>query len=251
MILDGIELKEKQTPSGTWYYEYGESHLPTAVYFHGIDQRGNGDIWSLPLVLDQGICARQWVNGGHNAWAFKEVFSLGIRILIPQLPKSMSEWSLSFVESFLDATHTNQPLYLTGWSLGGGAVVRYMAQANKKHKFKGACLIATGDYSHAGVNFDVPTKAIHSPSDTTTIKTQTTDKIWAGIPAHFKVSYDQPSGGGHWVETSFWNPSTGIYEWINSLFQDIQIPTPEGKLILENGKVYGVFDTQKIELVRL
>lgn len=239
VITDGVS-------NGVKYITWGDLNKPTIVYLHGIGERGTNPF----AIINQSPVKAGWdaTISQRVGFVHEEFFQKGLSIIAPQLVSGT--WTPEYIDKFLDGINIPNKI-LAGWSLGGGGVAKYMNQSVKKHKFKGACLIATGDYSQAGVNFNVPTKAIHSPSDTTTIKTQTTDKIWAGIPAHFKVSYDQPSGGGHWVETSFWNPSTGIYEWINSLFQDIQIPTPEGKLILENGKVYGVFDTQKIELVRL
>lgn len=250
MILDGIELKEKQTPSGTWYYEYGETNLPTVVFLHGNDQKGNGDIWSLPLVLDQGVCARDWVNGGYNAWVYKEVFSLGLRILIPQLPKSQTEWSINYINSFLDHTHTNQPLYLTGWSLGGGGVVRYMAQANKKHKVTCFSAIAPFFSGLTGENVTEPYLFAHSTGDSRAPITNT-DNFVAKIPNFNPNQYKKVTGNNHWFYLSEAYGKSDLYNWFLSFVESVPTVTfTSGSIELgSDNNIYANFNGRRIKIL--
>lgn len=222
MLLDGITLTEKRTASGIGYYQYGADNLPTVVYLHGIDQRGDGSEWSLPLVLDQGICARQWVNGGYNGWVFKEVFSLGFRLLLPQLSLSKSSWDIAYINSFLDEVHTDQPLYLTGWSLGGGGVVRYMAQATKKHKV--TCFSAIAPYftGLTGENVKEPYLFAHSEQDSRS-PIANTNAFVASIPNFDPNQYKKVAGNNHWYYLAEAYASNVLYNWFKSFTTTTEI----------------------------
>lgn len=249
MTLDGITLLEKKTPSGIGYYQFGEDNLPTVVYFHGIDQRGDGEAWSLPLVLDQGICARQWVNNGYNAWVFKEVFSLGFRLLLPQLPKTKSTWDIAYIDSFLDAVHTNQPLYLTGWSLGGGGVLRYMAQLNKKHKVTCFSAIASAIAPTTGENVKEPYFFAHSTNDRT-VNVSNTDNYVAKIPNFDNTKYKRGNSGDHWYYLAEAYASRELYDWFKSFIAPpADITYTLGTIELgSDGVVYGNFNQNRIQL---
>lgn len=234
-----IEIKEGVS-NGIEFLYWGDLLKPTIVYLHGIGERGNDP----NVIINQGPFRAGWNAELKKREGFfhPEFFTKGISIVAPQL-KSGS-WTPGYINQFLDGLNIPNKI-LAGWSWGGCGVADYMNQPIKKHKFKGAILIATGNYDKPGLNFDVPTKAIHTIDDSRT-PVSNTDKIWSGIPEQFKVSYERTSGNNHFIEASFWNVNTGIYEWINSLFEPVV--EQEGKLFKIGNEIYGVFGNERIKL---
>jgi len=254
--LDGITLETKRTPSGIGYLQYGADSLPAIVHLHGIGQRGDGSEWSLPNTLNPGPLCRNWVNGGFTEWVYKEIFSLGFRILIPQLPTNRGSWDIAYIDSFLDAVHTNQPLFLMGYSLGGGGVLRYAAQPIKKHKL--TCFAGFASYLPDGVtgeNVNSPYFFAHSTNDTTVPlissdgKPLNTDAYVAKIPNFNAAQYKRGTSGGHWYYLTEGFNTKPLYDWFKSLAGP-QVPLPEigGKIVKIGTEVFAVFGQEKIKL---
>lgn len=245
--LDGITLESKRTPSGIGYWQYGADNLPTVVFLHGIGERGNGSEAELMKIISAtSPIVRNWVNGGYNAWAYKDIFSKGMRILTPQLTTSKSAWDVAYIDSFLDAVHTNQPLFLIGYSLGGGGVLRYAAQLTKKHKLTCFAGIASAIAPTTGENVTEPYFFAHSTNDTTVSVSQT-DNYVAKIPNFDSSRYMRGSGGGHWYYTAEAFNSPILYDWFLSLASPVEIEI-QGTIWKRGLKVIAKFGSEEIEL---
>ncbi len=240
MTLDGITIEAKRTPSGIGYWEYGQSHWPTLVYLHGIGERGDGSEAQLMKLLNQGPLRR---NG--DLWFYKDVFTKGIRILYPQLPTSKGSWDVGYIDSFLDAVHTDQPLFITGWSLGGGGALRYVAQVIKKHKLTCFAGVASAISPTTGQNVDCPYWFAHATNDMT-VNVSNTDNYVANIPNFDASRYSRGTSGDHWymVKEAWGKPD--LYDWFLSLCEpviDIQ-----GTIWKRGTKVIAKFGNDEIEL---
>jgi pimeloyl-ACP methyl ester carboxylesterase len=238
--LDGITLETKRTPSGIGYFQYGTDDLPTIVYLHGIGGRGDGSEWSLPSLLGQGPLCRNWTNGGYTAWMFKDIFSMGFRILYPQLPTSKNSWDIAYIDSFLDAVHTNQPLFLCGWSLGGGGALRYAAQATKKHQLTCFAGFASAISPITGENVTNPYFFTHATNDNT-VNVSHTDNYVAKIPNFNPTQYKRGTSGDHWYYLTEGFNTRPLYDWFKSLIQPVE--ELDGKIVYDGTDFYAVAGT--------
>jgi pimeloyl-ACP methyl ester carboxylesterase len=251
--LDGITLQVKRTPSGIGYYQYGEDHLPTIVFFHGAGEKGDGSAGQLQKVMVAGPFRRTWeMDKGYTGWQYRDAFSQGVRILYPQLPTSMGSWSVAYIDSFLDAVHTNQPLLLAGFSLGGGGALRYAAQVNKKHKLTCFVGIASAISPVTGENVDCPYFITHATNDPTVLISHS-DNYVMKIPPAINGEYLRGTGGGHWFYVSQAFTQAQLYDWFKSLIPAIEPPvvTPEdvqGVVIKRGSQVIAKFGEEEVFL---
>jgi len=174
-------------------------------------------------------------------------------LLIPQLPTSKDAWDIAYIDSFLYAVHTNQPLYLTGWSLGGGGVLRYMAQATKKHKV--TCFSGFASYLPDGVtgeNVKEPYFFAHSTNDASAAKVIHTDNYVAKIPNFDSTKYKRGNSGDHWYYLSEAYATRQLYDWFKSLItvtHPSEVSYQAGTIELgSDGNVYGNFNGTRIKL---
>jgi pimeloyl-ACP methyl ester carboxylesterase len=249
--LDGITLEAKRTPSGIGYWQYGADNLPTVVFLHGIGERGDGSESQLmKLISAPSPLSRNCVNNGFNSWTYKEIFSKGMRILLPQLPPSKGIWDIAYIDSFLDAVHTNQPLYLCGFSLGGGGALRYAAQLTKKHKLTCFAGVASAIAPITGENVNCPYFFAHSTNDSTVPVTQT-DNYVSKIPNFDSSRYMRGSSGGHWYYVREALNTNILYDWFLSIATPIieePIQDIEGKVFKRGDKIVFKFGTEEIIL---
>lgn len=259
--LAGRTIHDRRTKSGIGYWEYGEKGQPLVVYLHGNGERGDGSYNSLMALLDNGHVpfTRSGPWGNYNGWKNPKLFESGLRVLCPQLPKDRGGWDVAYIDSFLDEVHTNEPLMLIGWSLGGGGVGRYAGQKVKKHKV--TCFITIAAYlPGTGENVDCPCILAHSTNDNV-VPVSHSDNYIAKIPASVNKRYERGSGGGHYYMVSeLIHDSNNVYDWFKSLIGD-QAPQPEpepepqpdpeqeGKIILRGGKVFARFADKEVELL--
>lgn len=243
--LNGITLESKKTPSGIGYWEWGTGNN-LIVYLHGVGERGDGSEAHLMKLLNQGPLGR---NGwGVYTWKFPDLFNRNdLKILYPQLPTSKSIWDIQYIDQFLDDVHQGQSLMLMGWSLGGGGVLRYVAQANRKHKITMMVGLASAiGTTVKGENVNIPYRFSHAQNDNT-VNINQTDSYVSAIP-NFDVSkYDRLTSGDHWGPLNLCNPNTGIYdEFINYSIDVPVIEDIEGKIVKRGNNIIGIFNNEEI-----
>lgn len=210
---DGIAIHGDKTPKGIEYLEYGNVGDPLIIYLHGVGEVGKSPY----ALLSQSPVSAGWDKsigtwGGYAGWRFPDFFTKGIRVIAPILKSGA--WTPAYIDSFLDEINISNLTCLMGWSWGGAGAATYLNQIIPKYNFKcGALMCMSG--AGSGTNVKCQIKMIHAANDTTT-SIANSDNFWAGVPQQFKISYDKPTSGGHYVWANFLEPSTGIYEWIKS-----------------------------------
>src|SRR5690606_16086257 len=160
------------------------------------------------------------------------------------------------IDSFLDEIHDSEPLFGSGWSLGGGGILRYNTQSNPKHKFSGVVAIAPANPG-TGENLKVPTIIAHSSNDRT-VSISNSENFVNKIPKSTYFSFIKGSSGDHWfyLDVAFGSPK--VYDWFISLLPTTTPPpiepepTPiidiEGKIYLRGNKVIAKFGDKEYEI---
>jgi len=241
--LAGITIEEGIV-NNVKYLSWGDANAPTIVYLHGIGERGTNSL----SMLNQGPLRRKYdhLTGTYSGWEHSFFFTLGFRVVYPQLTSDQSIWTAKYLDNFLDGINLHNNKFLTGWSLGGGGTVRYLNQLplDRKHTFKAGFAIAPA--YDAGNNINIPLKLVHAIDDKT-VSVTNSDKIKASSIGSI-VEYNRLTGGGHWIETSQWAQSF-LYTWLKSFIQETQTPTEtEGKVVKIGSEVFAVFGQEKIKL---
>lgn len=173
---------QRQLPNGTNlpYYEYlpegyGTRPFALLVFFHGIDECGNGTT-ELSRVLRHG--PPSLIEGGK---VFDAI------VISPQLPPNSTgecrsiSWSTSITVPFVDAILSKynvdrDRIYITGLSLGGGGTWMY---AKARPNMVAAIVPICGNGSSTGseVLRGMPIWAFHKEADTTVSYSLTTSKL--------------------------------------------------------------------------
>jgi len=240
--LAGITIEEGIV-NNVKYLSWGDVNAPTIVYLHGVGERGTNPL----SILNQGPLRRKYdhATGTYLGWEHAFFFTLGFRILCPQLTSDQSSWTVKYLDNFLNGMNLSDNKFLAGWSLGGGGTVRYFNQlpTDRKHIFKAGFAIAPA--YDAGNNINIPLKLVHAADDKT-VPVSNSDKIKASSLGSI-VDYTRLLSGGHWIETSQW-AQFSLYNWFKSFIQAEQPIEIEGKVIKIGNEVFAVFGQEKIKL---
>lgn len=249
--LAGITI-EDGISNGVKYLYWGNPNHPLIVYLHGKGERGNNPY----MIMNQGLLRKKYnhVTGTYSGWEHPEFFTQGFRVVCPQLPTTQNIWTAAYLNNFLRGILFTEDVFLSGWSLGGGGVIRYLNQADKEFSFK--CGFAIAPAYDAGNAINRPIRLAHAKDDED-VPVINSDKIWATIPEAYKniSRYDRLAGGGHWIETAQWNQN--VYDWFKSFLQTTTTTTTTiapisyipGILELSgDGVVYGNFNGNRIKI---
>ena len=132
---------------------------------------------------------------------------------------------------------------------GGGSVLRYMAQATKKHKV--TCFSGLASYlpdEVTGDNVKEPYFFAHSTNDRT-VNVSNTDNYVAKIPNFDSTKYKRGNSGDHWYYLSEAYATRQLYDWFKSLITTVPVTYTPGQLELgSDGNVYGNFNGNRIQL---
>ncbi len=214
------------------------TRYPLIIFLHGIGERGNGNT-DLPLVTTWGIPSK--IKSGytmHFTWNGKTETFL---VLSPQLPVKYGMWPSAMIDDLISYAKTNlrvdpDRIMLTGLSMGGGGVLRYISDALPDDpktiaaavSISSPCTFRTGQYAALA---HLPIWCFHAQDDPTAPVTCTLNAInglkqWN--PAVTPLLTLWPSGGHNvwdrlYGDTSYqFQDVVNIYEWF--LAQNKSLP---------------------------
>ena len=242
-LIYSSEIYEDEI-AGIKFLQYGDPSWPAIIYLHGI-----GEVGKTPsALLTQSPICRGWdfANSKPSGFKFPDFFTKNIQMIAPILP--LGFWEPDFIDKFLDALNLQVPKGLVGWSWGGGGAEKYINQLAPKHSFDFAVICSPGNYSSPGVNVTIPVRMVHAIGDT---KTSSTDsqKFWNGIPTGYQIEFLKVYSTDHGIWQIYLEPSTGIYEWMNSLFKPVNVTYTPGVVELgSDGKFYLNVNGKRTEL---
>lgn len=160
--------KKPATGTTTGYVEFlpdgydKNKKYPTVLFFHGIGERGDGSQGGLENLY-------QFINSQWYPFA-AQLKNRGIILIAVQLPWDKTYWPLSYVDDALAISQKyavdESQLYISGVSLGGGAVWGYTA-ANAENGKKFAAILACCCVGASGIwtNIKSPVRAYHAQND--------------------------------------------------------------------------------------
>jgi predicted peptidase len=203
--------------------DYGKKKHPLIIFLHGIDERGNGTSeimkvasHGLPKLLKNTTLQ---FNG--------ETFI----VLSPQLSKAYGAWEVFYIDEMLRYAKTLQVdtnrIYLTGISIGGGAVWGYcsISEAHAKQFAAIAPLCAACYYDYQKLDVlaraGTPVWAFVGSADKTVSPTCTLQAVDAINAANKKKPAKETvyKGLGHNVWDRAYDPGNrfhkpNLYEWL-------------------------------------
>ena len=228
------------------FYEYKpvdydanpNTKYPLIIFLHGIGERGDGQ-GQLPMVLANAI--PKYINQGHPMRFYVNGQWQTFLVLSPQLSQSFGSWETFYVDEMLKwakqtmRVDTNR-MYLTGLSLGGGGVWKYVTTSVNHARQFAAIAPVCGTCEWGNVcniaQANLPVWAFHAQDDGLVGVGCTTGAIsmlnsCAPTTPPLMTIYPQ---GNHWIwdmaydTTHAWqNPN--VYEWfLNQSRSSVALP---------------------------
>jgi hypothetical protein len=193
------------------YYQYNPvPAIGVIIQFHGNGECGDGTAGAGGLQKLDNIALTGIIN--------KRIFIEPFIVIAPQLnTKYCKEWPLWYMTEIINyAKSFNLPIFISGYSLGGGAVWTGLSDSAICSVISGAvpiCGTATFTTAKWVNKFNVPVWAYHGEKDAT-IGWGNTVSYVAQIPAAKKTYY---KGMGHSIWDIVYNQDQGSYattdEW--------------------------------------
>jgi predicted esterase len=271
LILGSLSVLSLQQASGqTWkpkpnqitpgiggYYEYlpvgydGVKKFPVIVFIHGVGDKGNGTTelsrvlrTGLPLLINNGSFPSQFTVGGQN---------FSFIIIVPQFAGWPSANDVNNVIDFTEANYKIDPerIYLTGLSMGGGAVWDHAAsspaRANRLAAIFPICGASTPNSAGQQViaNANLPVLATHNQDDDVVTVSNTigwVNGINSFNPPTPAIKVIWPSGG-HNAWGASYDPTDKFvggltsYEWLLQQKRGSVTPSPLNATATVNNNV--------------
>jgi hypothetical protein len=226
-------------------YETGNQTYPLMIFFHGMDERGDGSPTALTKVLRNGPprMAQSSVNTFPSS-----VTSGGQTYRFILISPQMKEWaSRDDINAIIDYAIQHyrvnaSRIYLTGLSMGGGSTLEFAGKSVTGVRRVAALVTAAGAY---GINLpeannvgaaNLPFWATHNSGDGTVLAQVTIDNI--NTIDNLTVKPPNPlakmtifTAGGHdaWTRTydpSFRENGVNVYEWMLQFTRGADVPLP-------------------------
>jgi hypothetical protein len=257
-----------------WFYEYRTPGLPasykytTIISLGGVGQQGDGSVQSmqdhlaedgLPKLVKNGMTLKFTIAGQQH----------GFLLLVPQLPLSYSQWDNLYTDGMIEyATNTYNSgnpsvqidpnkIFLTGFSLGGGGVWKYISSTTgQASKLAGALpSYGSNDGNHSNMcvaqQARVAVWAYHADGDqliSSNITKQYINEINACsplIPARATIFPDGAHGGwndrmysdttGKWHDPSIYEWMLGVSRSINAVSNQVPVNNALAKRLTDVG----------------
>ena len=214
---------------GFWEYKPADYALnpstryPVIIFLHGIGEKGNGtsDLsritgLALPRMIAQGNPMKFYWNGKWETFI----------VISPQLSNAYGDWSNFYVEEMIKHATTTlrgdpNRVFLTGLSLGGGAVFRIgSALAPKLAGIAPVCPTCQGVNWQTIAAANLPVWTFHAKDDgvaSWTCSQNPVNAINSYNPA-VKAKATLWADGNHWIWDRAYDPaynwqSPNLYEW--------------------------------------
>lgn len=237
------------------FYEFlpstynGTDSLPCVIFMHGLGGVGNGTLSDLNSMASVGLPA-------EIANDISYYNSLGAVVICPQLNTTYPAWFV--MEAIIDYVRANyvvkrSRIYLTGLSMGGGAILDWTEGGTISKVAAIATLCPTSVYQSAFADrikaAGMPVYLFHGDADGTVSFTNSTGWLTGlngGTPVVPAAKMDTIFGGGHNIWSAVY-PKTytlskfngNLMQWM--LAQDRNPPVIVSLLYSIRSKIAGVF----------